>query len=275
MHKIKIDDLRTYTMQSDRCEEKIGKCFFNYYNRANLTPLSTSTIQRRLESWYHPWKVNDTIKKMERDGILRSMEMNTKYAGKIIFYFPAKIMTNYTEEKKIVDKIKRTTGYIDKYSHPKVRSALGRHLHALVKNELRAQDFKIVGENTSTYKEKEWNETRHDIDLLAEHKEKQLAVGVEVKNELDIMDKSELSIKIKLCKRLGLTPVFACRWLEPYRKEIINNGGFLWQFKTQMYPIGFEALVKSVKQRFGFPVIVATEIPKKPVKEFEEWVKKL
>ena len=40
-----------------------------------------------------------------------------------------------------------------------------------------------------------------------------------------------------------------------------------------MYPIGFETLVKSVKQRFGFPVMVATEIPKKPTKEFEEWMK--
>ena len=67
--------------------------------------------------------------------------------------------------------------------------------------------------------------------------------------------------------------MFACRWLEPYREEIRNNGGFLWQFKIQMYPIGFETLVKSVKQRFGFPVKIATEIPKKPTKEFEEWMK--
>ena len=66
------------------------------------------------------------------------------------------------------------------------------------KNELRAQGFKIVGENISAYKEKKWDETRHDIDLLAEHKEKQLIVGVEVKNELDIMDKSELYIKNKI-----------------------------------------------------------------------------
>ena len=210
---------------------------------------------------------------MEGGGVLRSMEMNTKHAGKIRFYFPAKIMTNYSEERKMMDKIKRIMDHIDRYSHPKVTSVLGKHLHALVKSELRAQGFKIVGENIRTYKEKEWDETRHDIDLLAEHKGKQLAVGVEVKNELDIMDKSELCIKIKLCKRLRVTPVFACRWLEPYKEEIRNNGGFPWQFKTQMYPIGFETLVKSVKQRFGFPVMVATEIPKKPTKEFEEWMK--
>ena len=77
-------------MRFDFCEEKIKKLFFNYYNRANLTPLSTSTIQRRLENRYYPWKVNDTLKKMEREGILRSMEMNTKYAGKTRFYFPCK-----------------------------------------------------------------------------------------------------------------------------------------------------------------------------------------
>ncbi len=109
--------------------------------------------------------------------------------------------------------------------------------------------------------------------MLAEHKEKELAIGVEIKNELGIMDKSEVDIKLRLCKKLGIVPIFACRWLEPYKYNIINNGGFLWQFKTQIYPLGFEALVKIMKQRFGFPVKVITEIPKKPVEEFENWLK--
>ncbi len=260
-------------MERDRCKEKVRTLFFNYYNRANLTPLHTSMIQRKLEDRYPPWKISDTLQKMEKEQILRSMEIKTKYTGKIRFYFPAKIVRNYDDEEKIMLKIKRTASHISRYSSPKITDILGRHLHALVKNELRVQGFRIIDEGrVNSHNGRHWTETKHSLDLLAVHEKKQLAVGVEAKNELDIMDRSELRIKLKLCKALQITPIFACRWLEPYRQEIMNGEGFLWQFKTQMFPIGFESFVKEIKQKFGFPVKVATEIPCKAVKEFESWV---
>lgn len=261
-------------MKQENCEEKIRGLFFNYYNRPNLTPLHTSRIQRKLENRYPPWKVNDVLKKMEGKQILRSMEVKTKNVGKILFYFPTKIIINYDEEEKMMAKIKRITNYIDRYSHPRITEVLGRHLHALVKNELRVQGFTIIDEGrVNSHNGIEWVETKHNIDLLAKHEEKQLTVGVEVKNELDIIDRAEVRIKLKLCKKLQIIPIFACRWLEPYRQEIIDNGGFLWQFKTQMFPIGFESFVKEMQQKFGFPVKVSTEIPEKSVKEFENWIK--
>ena len=261
-------------MKKDTCEEKIRKYFFNYYNRPNLTPIPTSVIQRGLEDNYPPWKVNDTLKKLEKDEVLNSMEIRTEQDSKILFYFPKKNISNYNDEEKIISKIRRITNHINKYSSSKVRDILGKHLHALVKYELRVQGFNIIDEyNVNSYKGRKWEESHHTMDLLAEHKEKNLVIGVEVKNELDIIDKLELDIKLKLCKKLKMTPIFACRWLNPYKQEIIENGGFLWQFKTQMYPLGYETFTKSVKQKFRFPVKVATEIPKKPVREFEEWLK--
>lgn len=259
-------------MVRDHCEEKVRSLFFNYYNRANLTPLHTSMIERKLEERYPPWKISDTLKKMEGEQVLRSIEVTTD-TGKIRFYFPAKIVRDYEDEKKIMLKIKRITGHINKYSSPQITDVLKRHLRALVKSELRVQGFKIIDEGqVDSYNDRQWTETRHDLDLLAIYEKKQLTVGVEVRNELDMMDRTELRIKLRLCKKLQITPVFACRWLEPYKKEITENGGFLWQFKTQMFPIGFEPLVSKMKQRFGFPVKVATEIPHRAVKEFESWI---
>ena len=258
----------------DGCEEKIRKYFFNYYNRPNLTPIPTSVIQRKLEDNYPPWKVTDTLKKLEKEKVLNSMEIKTKYGAKILFYFPKKIISNYNDEEKIIAKIRRTTKYIDKYSNQKLTNILGKHLHALVKYELRVQGFEIIDEyNVNSYKGRKLEGIHNTMDLLAEHKEKDLVIGVEVKNELDIMDNTELDIKLNLCKELKITPIFACRWLNPYRQKIEDNGGFLWQFKTQMYPLGFETFTKFIKQKFRFPVKVATEIPKKPVIEFEEWLK--
>ena len=54
-------------------------------------------------------------------------------------------MTNYNEEEKIIDKIKRITSHIDRYSHPKVTNVLGRHLHALVKKRVKGSRFQNSG----------------------------------------------------------------------------------------------------------------------------------
>lgn len=254
------------------CEEKIKKCFFNYYNRANYTPMHTSAIQRKLENEYTTWKVVETLKKMEEGNILRSMKIKSRYAGETRFYFPRKIVTNYDDEQRMIKKIKNIIIHIERYSKPMIAGVLGKHLHALVRYELRAQGFIIISEETNEYEKRKWKDTKQDIDIIAKHVKKQLVVGVEIKNELDLMDKTEIDAKIKICKRLGIIPVFACRWLEPYRQEIKNNDGFAWQFKTQLYPLGFERHVKHMKQKFDYPVKIATEIPKKAIKEFEKWL---
>ncbi len=48
---------------------------------------------------------------------------------------------------------------------------------------------------------------------------------------------------------LGITPVFAARWLKPYTKTIEDKEGFSWIFKTQVYPPGMEALTEKPKQK--------------------------
>lgn len=260
-------------MKKDICKEKVRVLFFNYYNRPNKTPLPSSVVQRKLENRYAPWTVNEALKKLEKEDILRSLEAQTKFAGLVRYYFPSKIVKSYDDEKKIIKKTNAISKQIDRYSHPRIAYILGKHLHALVRNELRFCGFKILEEGrVNSYKRRKWEDTKHNLDILAEHEEKNLTIGVEVKNSLDIMDKSEIIVKIKICKKLKITPVFACRWLEPYKLEIIGNNGFPWQFKIQMFPVGFERFVSDIKKRFGFPMGVRTEIPEKSRDEFKEWV---
>jgi len=170
-------------------------------------------------------------------------------------------------------KINSIAKQIDRYSHPRIADILGRHLHALVRIELKIHGFNVKEEGrVNSYKNKKWTETKHNLDILAENQERNLVVGVEVKNSLDIMDKTEIMTKIKLCRKLKIIPIFACRWIEPYRSYIIEEGGFPWQFKMQMFPIGFERFVLEMKRRFGFPMAVSSEIPEKSVRELENWL---
>ena len=111
------------------------------------------------------------------------------------------------------------------------------------------------------------------MDIIAKNSSKKLAIGVEVKNMLYLLPKKEIDSKIAMCKRLGLTPVFACRWIEPYRKELSEKGGFAWQFKYQIYPLGQSPFVEIIKNRFHLPIRVGGELPKNAVKKLELWLK--
>ena len=201
-----------------------------------------------------------------------SMEVGTGNGTKALFYFPSKIISSYDDEQKVVSKMRRMVAHLDKHSHPKVTGILARHLHALVKNELRAQGFKILFERGAKYHGSRGRTgAGHKVDLRAEHLQKKIAVGVMVRNELDLMDRAELDTILESCRELDVTPILACRWLAPYREEI-NKSGFLWQFRAQLYPLGFEALAETMRKKFRFPSMVATEIPARPAREFEAWL---
>jgi hypothetical protein len=54
------------------------------------------------------------------------------------------------------------------------------------------------------YKDKEWSRTRNNLEFVPEHISKKLAVGVEVKNTLPIIEREELDIKLEMCEYLGM-----------------------------------------------------------------------
>jgi len=53
-----------------------------------------------------------------------------------------------------------------------------------------------------------------------------------VKNTLPYIPRDEFVIKLKMCKFLGLKPVFAVRWMpKSYIYEAYTKGGFGWLFE--------------------------------------------
>ncbi len=253
--------------------EAVMSLFVDRYNRPRKTPLHTSLIQRKLEDKYHPWIVTDILQKLIKENVLQTKPKKTTYAGEVHFYYSSKLIPTFYSEKEIKGKLKRLSKQIDRYSHPKNTDLLGRHLHALVRKELQMHNFLIHSEgNVNSYDGKTWDETGEYLDIIAEHKQKKLTLGLEIKNTLDPIEKDEVLSKIKMCNYLNITPVFACRWLEPYRREMLERGAFPWQFKIQMYPIGQDRFVEEMQKRFGFPISVMTELPIGSVRELENWL---
>jgi hypothetical protein len=204
-----------------------------------------------------------------RQRYLKHQIVRTRYADKVTFVYHRKFL-----KEQMITRITNTRKLIDRYSRPDVARILGKHLESLVKAELRAQHFEIKAAHTNEFQGKKWTKTDHTLDLVAEHESRHLIVGVEVKNTLSVPEREEIETKIQISKHLGLTPLFAARWMKPYVNLIYVAGGFSWFFKTQIYPLGFEKFTQTIWKRLELPVNVRTDLPKKSIEAFNAWVTK-
>jgi len=261
--------MQTADPQVIKAMAEVQSLFEDKYRRPRKKTLYIGQLQVLLEIKFFQWIVYNATMQLLREGYLKQKQVPTKYADKVIFVYHHK----FTEEQ-MTTRITNTAKLIDRYSHPRNADALGKHLEGLVKAELRANNFTITGSHTNEYRGIKWEKTSHTLDFIAEHRSQRLNVGVEVKNTLSVPEREEIETKIELARYLGLRPVFAARWIQPYIKLVYDNGGYCWMFRTQIYPPGFESLTKTIWKRLQLPVAVRTDLPEKPVLRFQQWVAK-
>jgi hypothetical protein len=283
---------------NDPAVEKAAKALKNHFINARGKPIKTPFFARQLQVLYEedffPRVIDHALSRLEHEEFLRcitSAEIpglsQLKNVQKIKFYFNAKAEPSaqelYETMKKKAYNIARV---VNAYSHPKVTDDLGEHLQSLLWQELRAQRFRVIGSNTNEYHGKEWTTSGQDVDHIAEHESGRLAIGLEAKNTLGIMPLKVIDEKIAICNHLGITPVFAVRWMKPYIHYIESKGGFCWIFKTQIYPYSYRDVVSDIFRRLSvlgrqnfsgrrleFPVSASSRLPESSVKNFERWVK--
>ncbi|MCE2507335.1 MAG: hypothetical protein J4F36_12890 [Nitrosopumilaceae archaeon] len=255
-------------------ETKILTIFHDSSHRPKITPRHEGAIAVMLENYYTSSQIQNSLNKLEKTGKLFSVKYPiTKGIAK--FYF----LVDFKDEAfqtKIEKKVKSYALWIEKYSSKTVTDVLGNHLHELVKKELELQNFEIlVSKDAREFNGNYWTESKHSLDIIARHIPTNLIVGVEVKNRLYLTSIKEIKTKICMCNHFGILPIFAGRWMEPHRKFIESNNGFLWQFKHQIYPSEYTNFVDIIKKRFKFPVIASNKLPYFAKKEFTEFITKI
>lgn len=248
------------------------------------------------EKDFFEWVVTYALRDLVEEGFLTVFNSGNvdgldrlESTKRLRFYASAAALRNDKDVDGMKRRVLSTAREVARYSDPKHTSVAGRHLESLVKSQLQILQFKVVGMHTAEHAGRTWDKTGHNLDFVAEKPGTNLAIGVEVKNTLSIMDPKEIDVKIDMCEHLGIVPVFAVRWIRPYFDCIAKQGGFCWVFKTQMCPLGQEEFVKKLYKRFSvqggknhstdinkmFPVSVRTELPEKPVAAFKKWVDKV
>lgn len=201
------------------------------------------------------------------------------------------------EAKEVLAKhVLATARLVGRCSDAKHARVAGKHLESLVKMQLRASQFEIVGEHTAEYDGKKWDEVNRNLDFVARRKGKDFAIGAGAKNAPGCMRAEEIGIKIDMCKDLEIVPVFAVRRIRPYIGRMRKQGGFSWIFKVRMFPLGYEEFAGNVRRRLSagkssgrrasadagtkrllgeHPVTAGTELPEKSVAKFDGWASKV
>lgn len=115
-----------------------------------------------------------------------------------------------------------------------------------------------------------WTETNHNLDFVLERDGRRY--GVEVKNTLAYLDKSEFDVKIQMAKYLGLIPVFVCRAIpRTWVWELRQRGGFSLVMRWQLYPPLLRPLVTALRDRFDLPVDTPRRLEDGTMARFTNW----
>jgi hypothetical protein len=162
---------------------------------------------------------------------------------------------------------------VEEYADPNIGGVIGLHGEFMVLEGFARSEFVMRGRNTRAFGGRLWMESDHNLDFIFE-KDGQ-AYGLEIKNTLGYMDYREFQIKIRLCRFLGIRPVFVARMLpRTWMNELIKAGGFGLILKYQLYPWSHKVLAQRVAAELGLPVDAPRVLNEGTMKRFLAWHRK-
>ena len=130
--------------------------------------------------------------------------------------------------------------------------------------------FLPTARKVRTYAGRVWAATEHDLDRVFERDG--VAYGAEIKNTLKYIPRDELTVKLRMCKYLGLRPLFIVRMAaKSYIHEVRLEGGFTLVFKFQLYPFGQKPFADTVREALRLPVDCPARIADGTVQRFLKW----
>ena len=159
---------------------------------------------------------------------------------------------------------------VSQFSDHTFTKGLGSQGEMMFDAALPTAGFMPKGRKVTSYNEVAWTETKHDLDRVFERDG--ISYGTEIKNTLGYIEKSEMEIKIKMCHKLRLRPLFIMRMApKSYVNLIREAGGFTLIFKHQLYPFGFQEFADIVKARLQLPTDCPARIADGTMQRFLKW----
>jgi hypothetical protein len=233
------------------------------YERDKESIFYIRQLQVKFEKRYFHWVTHNALKGLLNMGYLKEERM-LMGEGTSAHYFFRK-SNRYPKRK-----IKEMNKVLEKYSSEVITRGCGCRAEDLFCNALALRGFMPKAKRVREYRGIKWEETGHDMDFVFEKDGKEY--GCEIKNTLGYIRKEELLIKLGMCEKLNLIPLFIMRHSpKTYNKMIIDQGGFALIFESQIYELSQKALVGEIREKLGLPVDCPRAIPSGILDRFEKW----
>lgn len=224
---------------------------------------SSRQIEVLFEDRYFHWITHRVLKLLGEERTIVIERRTLSYGAPINFVWHRS--NRYTRRQ-----IKEVQALIEQYSHADFTAALGNTGELLVSDGFARFGFQQVGRNAREYRGKRWATSDHNLDFIFEKDGR--AYGVEVKNTLPYINDGELAIKLEMCERLSLQPLFVVRampriWIQ----DVAKRRGFTLMLKYHLYPLSHRVLANEVKARLKLPVDAPRALYDGTIQRFVNW----
>lgn len=209
-------------------------------------------VEVLFEKDFFHWITSRALSELIAEGKIKAEKVALR-AGVSVKFCTAKDNRYWKREARKVGEL------ILHYSDPQFTKALGQQGEMMFDAGLPTVGFMPKGKDVRAYGGKTWEKTGHDLDRVFEYET--VGYGTEIKNTLDYIPVDELDAKIEMCQFLGLKPLFIMRYApKSYMNRIIEAGGIGLLFEHQLYPYGYEALARRVRDELGLKVDCPTRL---------------
>jgi hypothetical protein len=171
-------------------------------------------------------------------------------------------------------QIARKLALIRRFSDEEVSRGCGRYAEILFSRGLMMNGFRFIAENAREYQGQSLtsDDSSSDLDYIFERDGH--VYGCEIKNRFGYISRSLLTSKMRICRQLGVTPLFILRMAPKNYIETVRNPGpgFTLIFQTHIYTQGHRQLVEDIKREFqGLPVDCPRDLPGSIINRFLRW----
>ncbi|MBL7068606.1 MAG: hypothetical protein ISS34_01935 [Candidatus Omnitrophica bacterium] len=226
-------------------------------------------LQLKQEDNYFHWITYNALVSLQRDGTLKKIVEPVKISNRTIHPHFLAHRANRYPRRKINEMVK----IIAELSDNAITWGCGNRAELLFHEGITSRGFASVGKESQEYKGRKWIKTNHNFDYIFE--KDGIGYGCEIKNALGYIEKEELEIKLKMCKKLKLRPLFIMRHSpRSYNNMIIKAGGFALIFKAQIFELSQKKLVERIKNILGYEADCPKAIPSGIIDRFDSWHKK-
>jgi hypothetical protein len=175
--------------------------------------------------------------------------------------------------RSTIRQIDRKLTLIRSFSAEDVSRGAGRIAEILFSRGLMMNGFRYVGENLREYRDRKWEISNSDLDYIFERNDR--AYGCEIKNRFGYMKREDITEKIRICRHLGVTPLFIVRMAPKSYIDWVRTTdppGFTLIFETHIYSEGHRPLVEKIQRELkGLPVDCPRDLPGSIINRFLKW----